>query len=95
VVIPSYPPSIHSDGPLLSRGKGMIDSMRFTFHDPSVDYTADNTYVGLAGHYLVRDCESDLELNYLPKPKYTLPLMYKVRRPRWLAFGRFNRSQEK
>jgi hypothetical protein len=50
-------------------------------HLISLDYTGDNTYVGLAGHYLVRDCESDLELNYLPKPKHTVPLLYKVRRP--------------
>jgi hypothetical protein len=44
------------------------------------DYTADNTYLGLAGGYYVRDCSSEIEMTFLPKPKYILPMIVKVRR---------------
>lgn len=41
-------------------------------------FTTDNTYAGLWGASLVRDCSSDLEANYLPKTQHILPFLIKV-----------------
>jgi hypothetical protein len=37
--------------------------------DHSLDFTADNTYAGLAGTYFVRNCNSDMERIYMPNIK--------------------------
>ncbi|KAG5179945.1 hypothetical protein JKP88DRAFT_247177 [Tribonema minus] len=47
------------------------------YHDHTIDFTADNTYHGLAGNYFVRDCDAPVELNYMPKDPYNVPLVLK------------------
>jgi bilirubin oxidase len=45
------------------------------YHDHAVHITADNAYAGLAGQFIVKDCETDLEKNYLPTEEHSIPLV--------------------
>eukprot|EP00611_Tribonema_gayanum_P001801 TRINITY_DN11313_c0_g1_i2.p1 TRINITY_DN11313_c0_g1~~TRINITY_DN11313_c0_g1_i2.p1 ORF type:complete len:754 (-),score=205.37 TRINITY_DN11313_c0_g1_i2:1682-3943(-) len=47
------------------------------YHDHTLDFTADNTFAGMAGQYIVRDCTNDKEKNYMPKDKHTIPFVMK------------------
>ena len=47
------------------------------YHDHSVHITSDNAYAGLAGQYVVKDCESPLEKFYLPDEDHSIPFVLK------------------
>jgi FtsP/CotA-like multicopper oxidase with cupredoxin domain len=45
------------------------------YHDHAVHITADNAYAGLAGLHVVKDCDWDVEVGYLPSEEHSLPLV--------------------
>ena len=47
------------------------------YHDHSVHITSDNAYAGLAGEYVIKDCESPLEQYYLPDEDHSIPFVLK------------------
>ncbi len=47
------------------------------YHDHSVHITSNNAYAGLAGEYIIKDCESPLEQEYLPDEEHSIPFILK------------------
>jgi len=47
------------------------------YHDHSIHITSDNAYAGLAGEYDIKNCESDLEQEYLPDEEHSIPFVLK------------------
>ena len=47
------------------------------YHDHSVHITSNNAYAGLAGEYIIKDCDSELENVYLPDEEHSIPFVLK------------------